>query len=410
VSTSPFADPARPARRSLLRSRTAGAVKVTNIELFFDLVFVYAVTQLSHTLLHELNAVGALQVLFLFLAVWWVWVFTTWVTNWLDPERPLVRLLLLALMLAGLLLSMALPEAFGERGLLFAGAYVFMQVGRTLFVLWALGDEAPANTRNFQRIAVWLAVSGVLWLLGGRLDGKERVLLWVAALALEYVGPALAFAVPGLGRSSTADWDIDGGHLAERCSLFVIIALGESVLVTGSSFASTAWQPQAVLAFLSAFVGSVAMWWIYFDLGAERGSHAIRHAADPGRTARVAYTYLHLLIVAGIIVGAVGDELTLRDAQQRVGLISGAVMLAGPMLYLAGNAWFKKTVNDTHLPLSHLIGLGLLAVLGAVLVRQPPSVFALGLASSSILVLVAAWETVSLRHLRRRLHESSRRD
>jgi low temperature requirement protein LtrA len=410
VSTSPSADPARPARRSLLRSRTAGAVKVTNIELFFDLVFVYAVTQLSHTLLHGLNVVGALQVLLLFLAVWWVWVFTSWVTNWLDPERPLVRLLLLALMLAGLLLSMALPEAFGERGLLFAGAYVFMQVGRTLFVLWALGDDAPANTRNFQRIAVWLAVSGALWLLGGWLDGKERALLWVAALALEYIGPALAFAVPGLGRSSTADWDIDGGHLAERCSLFVIIALGESVLVTGSSFADTAWQPQAVLAFVSAFVGSVAMWWIYFDLGAERGSRAIRHAADPGRTARAAYTYLHLLIVAGIIVGAVADELTLRDAQQRVGAISGAVLLGGPMLYLTGNAWFKKTVNDTHLPLSHLVGLGLLAVLAAVLIRQPPSVFVLGLASSSILVLVAAWETVSLRHLRRRLHESSLRD
>ncbi|MBT2143681.1 low temperature requirement protein A [Rhodanobacter sp. LX-100] len=394
----------------MLRSRTAGAVKVTNIELFFDLVFVYAVTQLSHTLLHGLNVVGALQVLLLFLAVWWVWVFTSWVTNWLDPERPLVRLLLLALMLAGLLLSMALPEAFGERGLLFAGAYVFMQVGRTLFVLWALGDDAPANTRNFQRIAVWLAVSGALWLLGGWLDGKERVLLWVAALALEYIGPALAFAVPGLGRSSTADWDIDGGHLAERCSLFVIIALGESVLVTGSSFAATAWQPQAVLAFVSAFVGSVAMWWIYFDLGAERGSRAIRHAADPGRTARAAYTYLHLLIVAGIIVGAVADELTLRDAQQRVGAISGAVLLGGPMLYLTGNAWFKKTVNDTHLPLSHLVGLGLLAVLAAVLVQQPPSVFVLGLASSSMLVLVAAWETVSLRHLRRRLHESSLRD
>lgn len=410
MSTSPSADPARPARRSLLRSRTAGAVKVTNIELFFDLVFVYAVTQLSHTLLHGLNVVGALQVLLLFLAVWWVWVFTSWVTNWLDPERPLVRLLLLALMLAGLLLSMALPEAFGERGLLFAGAYVFMQVGRTLFVLWALGDDAPANTRNFQRIAVWLAVSGALWLLGGWLDGKERVLLWVAALALEYIGPALAFAVPGLGRSSTADWDIDGGHLAERCSLFVIIALGESVLVTGSSFADTAWQPQAVLAFVSAFVGSVAMWWIYFDLGAERGSRAIRHAADPGRTARAAYTYLHLLIVAGIIVGAVADELTLRDAQQRAGAISGAVLLGGPMLYLTGNAWFKKTVNDTHLPLSHLVGLGLLVALAAVLIRQPPSVFVLGLASSSILVLVAAWETVSLRHLRRRLHESSLRD
>jgi low temperature requirement protein LtrA len=397
-----------PARRSLLRNRAAGAhVRVTNIELFFDLVFVYAVTQLSHTLLHGLNLISALQVLLLFLAVWWVWVFTSWVTNWLDPERPLVRLLLLMLMLAGLLLSIALPDAFAGRGLLFAGAYVFMQVGRTLFMLWALGDAAPANTRNFQRITVWLVSSGVLWLAGGWLDGQWRAWCWIAALTLEYIGPALAFQVPGLGRSSTADWDIDGGHLAERCSQFVIIALGESVLVTGSSFADTLSQPQALLAFVSAFVGSVAMWWIYFDLGAERGSAAIRHAPDPGRTARIAYTYLHLLIVAGIIVSAVADELTLHDPSKHVDTIGSAVLIGGPAFYLLGNAWFKKTVNSTHLPLSHLIGMGLLAALAIAVAWHPPSVLALGLATTMVLVLVALWETVSLRHLRLKLRESS---
>lgn len=407
MSISPSADAAYPARQRLLRVRAVGEhVKVTNIELFFDLVFVYAVTQLSHTLLHGLNWVGALQVLLLFLAVWWVWVFTSWVTNWLDPERPVVRLALLTMMLAGMLLSIALPQAFGTRGLLFAGAYVFMQVGRTLFMLWALGDAAPVNTRNFQRITVWLVISGVLWLTGGWLDGQLRTWLWIAALALEYIGPALAFSVPGMGRSSTTDWDIDGGHLAERCSQFVIIALGESVLVTGSTFADALWQPQTLVAFVGAFIGSVAMWWIYFDLGAERGSQAIRHAVDPGRTARIAYTYLHLLIVAGIIVSAVADELTLRDSRQRVDTIGSAVLLGGPALYLLGNALFKKTVNDINLPLSHLIGLGLLAALTIALVWQPLNVLALGLATSSVLVLVALWETVSLRHLRRKLRDA----
>lgn len=405
MSLSPSVD--RPARRSLLRARVAGGhIGVTNIELFFDLVFVYAVTQLSHTLLHGLNPAGAFQVLLLLLAVWWVWVFTSWVTNWLDPERPLVRLLLLVLMLAGMLLSIALPRAFGEGGLLFAGAYVFMQLGRTLFMLWALGDAAPANTRNFRRIAVWLASSGALWLLGGWL-ATWRVPLWIAALAVEYAGPALGFAVPGMGRSSTTDWDIDGGHLAERCSLFVIIALGESVLVTGSSFADALRQPLALPAFVAAFAGSVAMWWIYFDLGAERGSRAIRQSSDPGRTARIAYTYLHLPIVAGIIISAVADELTLREAGHAVDAISGTVLLGGPALYLLGNAWFKKTASGSNLPLSHMVGLGLLAALAIALAWQPPSVFALGLATSSLLVLVAAWETVSLRHLRRRLREPS---
>ena len=391
-------------RASFLRARAAdGHSKVTNIELFFDLVFVYAVTQLSHTLLHALNLLGALQVLLLFLAVWWVWVFTSWVTNWLDPERPVVRLALLTLMLAGLLLSIALPQAFGARGLLFAGAYVFMQVGRTLFTLWALGDAAPANTRNFQRITVWLVLSGVLWLTGGWL-ADLRWPLWVAALTLEYAGPALAFPVPGMGRSSTTDWDIDGGHLAERCSQFVIIALGESVLVTGSSFADTPWQSQTLLAFVSAFIGSVAMWWIYFDLGAERGSRAIRQSADPGRTARVAYTYLHLLIVAGIIVCAVADELTLHDPQQRSDMINGAVLLGGPMLYLLGNALFKKTVNGTNLPLSHLIGLALLAALALTLGHWP--IAPLGMATTAVLVLVAIWEICSLRTVRHALSGS----
>jgi len=405
MSIPPSVSHSRSGRTSLLRSRGVGGHgKVTNIELFFDLVFVYAVTQLSHTLLHGLNAIGALQVLLLFLAVWWVWVFTSWVTNWLDPERPIVRLSILILMLAGLLLSIALPEAFGARGLLFAGAYVFMQVGRTLFVLWALGDAAPANTRNFQRIAVWLVISGVLWLLGGWLDGQWRWPLWIVALALEYAGPALAFYVPGMGRSSTTDWDIDGGHLAERCSQFVIIALGESVLVTGSSFADSLSQPQALLAFVSAFVGSVAMWWIYFDLGAERGSRAIRQSADPGRTARIAYTYLHLLIVAGIIVCAVADELTLRGPQQRTDAVTGAVLLGGPALYLLGNALFKKTVNATNLPLSHLLGLVLLAALGLTLTHW--SIAALGMATTAVLVLVALWEVCSLRTVRQALSGS----
>ena len=388
-------------RASFLRAGGVGGHhKVTNIELFFDLVFVYAVTQLSHTLLYHLNLLGALQVLLLFLAVWWVWVFTSWVTNWLDPERPVVRLALLTLMLAGLLLSIALPQAFGSRGLLFAGAYVFMQVGRTLFTLWALGDAAPANTRNFQRITVWLVLSGALWLTGGWL-ADLRWPLWIAALTLEYVGPALAFPVPGMGRSSTTDWDIDGGHLAERCSQFVIIALGESVLVTGSSFADTLWQPQTLLAFVSAFIGSVAMWWIYFDLGAERGSRAIRKSADPGRTARVAYTYLHLLIVAGIIVCAVADELTLHDPQQRSDMINGAVLLGGPMLYLLGNALFKKTVNGTNLPFSHLLGVALLAAL-ALTIRHW-AIAPLGMATTASLVFVALWEMCSLRTVRHAL-------
>ena len=383
-----------------LRERVAGGHgKVTNIELFFDLVFVYAVTQLSHALLHDLSLLGAAHVLLLFLAVWWVWIFTGWVTNWLDPDRIVVRALMLALTFAGLLLSASLPEAFEERGRLFAGAYVTMQVGRSLFMVWALRyGGTVAHRRNFTRILLWLAAAGVCWLVGAWQQGPARFPWWIVALGIEDRGPAAYFYVPGMGRSTTADWNVEGGHFAERCSLFVIIALGESLVVTGSSFAGSAAIGETAPAFVAAFLGCVAMWWIYFDLGAERGSRAIRHSADPGRTARLGYTYLHLPIVAGIVVSAVGDELSLSHPHARTDMASAAVLIGGPLLYLLGNALFKMTVNGTNFPLSHLVGLILLVFLVAPAFLL--SVFWVATLTTAVLLLVAVWETQSLRALR----------
>lgn len=391
---------------SLLRPRQAGVHgKVTNIELFFDLVFVYAVTQLSHTLLGDLSVLGALHVLLLFLAVWWVWIFTGWITNWLDPERLAVRLLMLVLMLAGLLLSTSLPQAFDGHALLFAGAYTFMQVGRSLFMVWALRHSPLAARRNFYRITSWLAASGVLWLTGALLDGQARFALWVVAMTIEYLGPAAFFYVPGLGRSTTSEWDVEGGHFAERCSLFVIIALGESVVVTGSSFAASARTADAWFAFMTAFIGCVAMWWIYFDLAAERGSRAMRQSSDPGREARLGYTYLHLPIVAGIVVSAVGDELSLSHPHATVDVAQMAVLIGGPALYLLGNALFKQAVNHTRFPLSHLGGLLLLAAL--LLPALSMSVLWLAACTTAVLVISAAWEAAALRRLHRDLYSSA---
>lgn len=382
-------------KNALLRQRGRhGEAKVSNVELFFDLVFVYAVTQLSHSLLKDLTLAGALRTGLLFLAVWWVWIYTSWVTNWLDPDRTPVRVALFVLMLAGLVLSMALPKAFDERGLEFAAAYVFMQVGRSLFMLWALSGVSPNNHRNFLRITAWLSLSGLFWLAGGLAGETLRPVLWLAAIAIEYAGPGMGFHVPGLGRSTTADWDVDGGHMAERCSLFIIIALGESLLVSGSTFENAARATPVVAAFLLAFAGAVAMWWIYFDTGAERGSHKIAGSDDPGRLARLAYTYLHLLIVAGIIVSAVADELALAHPGGHLAASSGIAIIGGPALYLAGNALFKGAYTQ-RLPLSHLVGLALLALLAA---GTPWLTPLLAFAGSIVaLVVVAVWETVALR-------------
>jgi len=276
---------------SLLRGTPEnGHHRVTFVELFFDLVFVFAVTQLSHTLLEHLSELGALQTALLLLAVWWVWIYTSWVTNWLDPETTPVRLMLFALMLAGLVLSTSLPKAFAGRGWAFAGAYVAMQLGRSLFMLWALAGRSPGNFLNFQRVTVWFGLSAPFWLAGAWVDPDQRLMLWTLALIVDYAAPAFGFWTPGLGRSTTADWDVEGGHLAERCGLFVIVALGESIVVTGARFADLAWTGTTVAAFLVAFFGTVAMWWIYFNIGAERASARIMASSDPGRLARLAYT------------------------------------------------------------------------------------------------------------------------
>ena len=383
----------------LLRPRKPGEhSKVTFIELFFDLVFVFAVTQLSQMLQKDLSPLGLLHAALLLLAMWWAWIDTSWATNWLDPERTPVALLLVALMLCGLVLSAALPQAFGPRGLVFGVVFAAMHVLRCLFMLAALSRQGGKNHRNYQRITLWRGLSSVVWITGGLTDGPIRLALWVAALALDSLAPMLGFWVPGLGRSLTADWTVEGGHMAERCALFVIIALGESILVTGAGFAAVPWREETIAAFLIAFLGNVALWWIYFGTGAERGSRTIAGSADPGRLARAAYTYLHLPIIAGVIVSAAGDNLVLLHPASQGEPAVIAIILGGAALYVLGNALFKQSIVQ-RFPLSHLVGLAML--MGLLPVMQDMTVLVLDGSVTAILITVAVWERVSWRHSRR---------
>ena len=381
----------------LRRTRGGHGRRVTPVELFFDLVYVFAVTQLSYLLLEQLTPHGAVQTLMLLLAVWWAWIYTAWFTNWFDPNQPAVRLMLVGIMLASLIMSAALPEAFGERGLVFAGAYVAIQVVRTAFVVAVLGRGDPLR-RTFQRILVWFVAAGVLWLAGGLSEGVGREALWLAALAVDYAAPVCGFATPGLGRSTTADWTITGEHLAERCQLFVIVALGESILVTGRMFGALPISAATLAAFVVAFVGSVALWWIYFDRSAEAGSEVISASIDPGRLGRSAYTYFHLPMVAGIIVSAVADELTIAHPGDPGTAAITAVALGGPALYLAGHALFKYALWGRLLR-SHTLAIPALASLIPVGLAAPA--LATAAAATLIVVAVAAWDTRANRLLTR---------
>jgi low temperature requirement protein LtrA len=258
-----------------------------------------------------------------------------------------------------------------------------MQVGRTLFVIAALAEE-PGLRRNFQRILIWLVASGLLWLAGGLAHDTAREALWLAAVVVDLTAPACGFFTPGLGRSRTTDWTITGGHMAERCQLFIIIVLGESLLVTGTTFGDLPLAAVTVAAVVVAFAGSVALWWVYFDRSAEAASDVIVESADPGRLGRSAYTYCHLPMVAGIIVTAVGDELVIVHPGGHASVATTTTVLLGPALFLAGHALFKRLVFG-RLSVPRLLAIAALAGLWPV----GTSVSPLLLASVATLVVAA---------------------
>jgi low temperature requirement protein LtrA len=368
--------------------------RVTYAELLFDLVFVFAVTQVSHTLLAHVSLIGAVQTTLLLLSVWWVWVYTSWITNWLNPELTPVRVLLFLLMLGGLVLSTSIPQAFEARGLWFAIAYAAMQVGRTVFWLLSTPRARTTARMNAIRILVWLSVSSLFWIAGGVAEGDARLGLWLLALSIEYVSPAVRFWIPIYGASQVSDWYVEGGHMAERCAGFIIIALGESIVVTGATLADLRWNSDVIVAFLSAFVGALAMWWIYFHKGAEAGSELISNSSESGRLARLAYTYLHLPIVAGIILTAVANDLVLKHPAGHSGLRTVLSAVGGPMLFLIGTILFKHAIRG-WLQLSHGIGIVALAVLWWFAGDFTP--LELSLLTTAILLVVATWESISLR-------------
>jgi low temperature requirement protein LtrA len=389
--------PTSPQRGSRLRIGE-GASAVTAVELFFDLVYVFAITQLSFLMVENLSADGVVQTAVLLAMVWQVWIYTTWSTNFIDPRRDEVRVMLIALMFGSLLMASALGGAFGgpfrgqsaDRGMFVAVCYVSMQIGRCSFMLWALRGEDLLST--FQRILTWSSVTSVVMIAGAIADpGHLREALWAAGVAVDLIAAAVGFWVPWLGRSATLDWKVGGSHFAERCQAFVLIALGESIVVTGGRAASLTFDAHGWAAIIVVFLTSVGLWWLYFDRAADDSAEVIAASDDPGRLARNAFHWIHPVIVGGIILNAAADEFILDDPTHRSERNVAWLILGGAALFLAGHAMFKAVVWRTA-PITRLLGIAALAIAGVFATHVAR--LTLGIVVLAVIVAVAASDRV----------------
>ncbi|WP_327648064.1 low temperature requirement protein A [Micromonospora zamorensis] len=357
--------------------------RATFLELFFDLAFVYVLVQLGQVLSQNLTWRGAFHTLVLLLAVWWVWCSTATVPDRFDPQRPTIQLLVIATLVGSLLMAVALPEAFGAQGLVFAGAYVVVQVGRSIGLLIALrGHELQ---RGALRVVIWFCVSAVPWIAGALVHGTVREALWLLAVAIDYLAGKLRYLTPGLGRSPPSELPSAAEHLAERHRQFFIIALGEMILVSASTLGGSGFAPDRTTAFLVSIAATVLLWRIYIYRAGELSASAIAGSRDPARLGLSAF-YAHLVMVAGVVVAAVGAELVIAHPSGHPEPAWIAIILGGPALFLAGRSRFEYVVFS-RVSRDRPIGLLALAALTPLMFLVPPIVAAL--AAAAVLAGVA---------------------
>ena len=271
-------------------------------------------------------------------------------------------------MLGGLVLAAVAPEAFGKRGLVFAGAYLAIHLGRSVFVV--LVRPRHEVRRLYVRQLIWYGVSAVPWIAGALMEDSARAVLWTLAVAMDSVATALRFPTPGLGRASASEFAISGEHLAERYRQFFVIALGELILVTGLAFGGSGLGADRSAALVVSFATTVLLWRIYIYRAGQLLGTALAAARDPLR-AGLAQSYSHLLMVAGIVVTAVGQELVINHPLGHTRLAWNAVIFGGPALFLAGRALFEYAVF-ARVSRDWPIGLLVLAVAVPVMLHLPP--------------------------------------
>lgn len=370
-------------RAAQLLRDPAAARPISYIELFFDLAFVYALTQLDRGLTHDLSAPAWLRALLLLAALWWVWTVTAWSTDWFDPDHPFVRGLLTWVMFGALLMAAAVPRAFGGYSIIFAAAYVTTHLGRGAGLFYRLRGQ-PAARRRSARVAVWFAITGVAW-ISGALVPAARYPLWTAAVAVDATIGLVGYPVPGLGRATAEELGVRGEHLAERYRQFVIIAIGELILISGMSFYSAGFHPASTTAFTLAFVNALLFVYLYHVPVSEAGER--RPAPTPAPPALVG-GYLHLLLLAGIMSTGAGHDMVIAHAGDGGPASVPIVVLIGGGLFLA---WRSLVVAQTARRWPRWPPAGLLALLALApaVVRLP---LAASVAVNAVLLAVALAE------------------
>lgn len=361
--------------------------EVGPIELFFDLVYVFAIIQISHTLLADPTWSGAAEVAVLFLAVWWAWNYTAWAMNWLDPRNGWVRLLNAVLMLAGLGMALGLPHAFDDDALLFAGCYVTAQLIRAMFMVYA--GKGTWMRRNYLHLLIWSAAGGAIWLAGAVAPSDVRLWIWIVAVAVDYLAPRVDFRVPGLGSTPMSSWPVDAEHLAERNRLVFIIALGESILVMGFALSEMETVPASVVVVtLLGFVGLVVQWWNYFAIAGPDADHTGERGET--RILRSAFAYAHAIMVAGAIVVAVSIEL--RITHDHLDSLMILTTVGGPLIYLVGNVLYLRSRTGNVAKSRYLAAVLLVLVaLGAYAGRDVFAPLVLGVSTVLIMVGLAIY-------------------
>jgi low temperature requirement protein LtrA len=391
---------AAPARTPRITAVLREESRVTPLELFFDLVFVLALTQCTALMAATPTWEGLAQGLLVLGVMWWAWAGYAWLTSVVEPEEGLVRIAIFAAMAALLVVALCIPGAFDDEALLFACAYGVVRASHlALFFVAARDDPALRRSVTAGLVGSTSVAVGLL-VAASFADGWLQGALWTLALVLDLGGPFL-FGVEG--------WKVVPGHFAERHGLIVIIALGESIVAIGVG-AEIGVDAGVIVAAVLGVAVAAALWWLYFDvvaLVAERRFSRAAPGRDRNSIARDSYSYLHLPMVAGIILLALGLKKTLADVGDPLELVPATAMLGGVAVYLLAHVAFRLR-NIRTLNKQRLVCAILLVALIPVAV-EPPSLVTLGILTA-ILVALIVYETLRFAELRDRIRHQLARE